>query len=81
MNVAVRLSSELARLAGAPRLTVELAQGATVDELRRAVEAAHPGLGGALGAALPLIRGNHVGPDHKLTAGEEIALLLPAAGG
>lgn len=81
MQVAVRLSSELARVAGIARLSVELDPGATVRDLRLAVEQRTPALGGALHAALPLIRGAHVGPDHALTAGEEVSLLLPAAGG
>lgn len=81
MQVAVRLSSELARVAGIARLSLELAPGATVQDLRRAVEERTPTLRGALDAALPLIRGTHVSPDHALTAGEEVSLLLPAAGG
>jgi len=81
MHVVVRLSNELARVAGIPRLTVELAPGATVSDLRHAVEQVNPVLRDALGAALPLIRGAHVGSDYTLQAGEEVALLLPVAGG
>ena len=81
MQVRVRLSGELARATGAPRIALDLADGATVGELRQAVEARHPELGGALTSALPVIAGSHASLDHVLRHGDEVALLLPAAGG
>lgn len=81
MLVNVRLSGELARVGGVPRLAVELADGATVAHARSVVEARMPQLAGALAATLPVIRGTHVDVDHPLQNGDELALLLPAAGG
>ena len=77
----MRLSAELARLAGAPRMSVELADGATVTDLIARVAASHPGVGGALGSALPVIAGAHASRERPLRGGEEVALLLPVAGG
>ncbi len=81
MTVHVRLSGELARICGAARLAVDLPEGATVAEVRAALVARVPALGDALKATLPLVRGAHVAPDAPLAGGDELALLLPAAGG
>lgn len=81
MQVNVRLSGELARIGGVPRLAIELVDGATVADARAALADRLPDLGDALGSALPIIRGTHVAADHRLGHGDELALLLPAAGG
>jgi molybdopterin synthase sulfur carrier subunit len=81
VEVRVRLSTELARLAGVPRLSVELGEGATVTDLMARVAASHPGVGDALRSALPVIAGAHASRERPLRAGEEVALLLPVAGG
>lgn len=81
MQVNVRLSGELARMSGTPRVAIELADGATVADARIALLTRLPELSGALDASLPLIRGSHVGAHHGLRHGDELALLLPAAGG
>ncbi len=81
MQVSVRLSGELARIGGVPRLALELADGATVAQVRALIEDRVPHLSGALDATLPVIRGHHVDVDHSLRNGDELALLLPAAGG
>ena len=59
-------------------LTLELPNGATVADLydRLAGE-----LGPALASALPLVEGEHVERQHRLSHGEEVALLTPVAGG
>ena len=57
MEVRVRLSTELARLAGVPRMSVELGEGATVTDLMARVAASHPAVGDALRSALPVIGG------------------------
>jgi molybdopterin converting factor small subunit len=81
VEVRVRLGADLAGVAGTARLAVDLAEGATVADLLRQLGAAHPGLRGGLASALPVIAGGHVGPERRLAGGEEVALLLPAAGG
>ena len=79
--VRVRLGAGLSSLAAAPLLTVELAEGATVDDLYARLRDDEPDLGRALRAALPVLRGEHVPRDRSLADRQEIALLLPISGG
>ena len=81
MRVRVRLGGGLNRLTAAPLLTVELADGATVDELLGHLRATRPELAPALGAALPVVDVEHVPRDRHLADRHEVALLLPVSGG
>ena len=81
MLVRVRLGSGLSRLAAAPLLAVELAEGATVDQLLTRLRTDQPELAPALRSALPVIAGEHVARDRRLADREELALLLPFSGG
>ena len=60
MEVRIRLDTRTARFAPAPLLSLELPDGATVDELYDRLANAHPELAPALGSALPLLQGSHV---------------------
>jgi molybdopterin converting factor small subunit len=79
--VRVRLGAGLSRLAAAPLLTLDLADGATVEDLYARLGDAQPELGPALRAALPVVAGEHVERDRRLADRQEIALLLPVSGG
>ena len=81
MNVTVRLSAGLAHTFGNPRLTVNLAKNATVADLLAHLQQQHPQLQPRLDIAIPLIAGRHASPTQRLKSGQEVALLLPAAGG
>lgn len=81
MQVRVRLGSGLARLAQAPHVTVDLADGATVEELLERLCDSDADLAPALRAALPVVAGEHVPRDRRLADREQIALLLPVSGG
>ena len=81
MRIAVRLGSGLSRLAGGPRLEVELADGATVGDLLERVAEDRPVLGSGMPSVLTVVRGNQVTGDRVLEEGEEVALLIPVAGG
>jgi molybdopterin converting factor small subunit len=81
VQVRVRLGPGLADVAGTARLAVDLGEGATVAELVERLGAEHPGIRPGLTGALPLIAGTHAAPERRLAGGEEVALLLPAAGG
>jgi molybdopterin converting factor small subunit len=81
LQVRVRLSGELARAAGGARAELEVPEGATVADLLVRLAARHPELEPALQRALPMVRGANAGRERALAAGEEVALLLPAAGG
>ena len=81
MNIRVRLSAGLAPVAGNSRLAVNLAEGATVADLVHQLRAEYPDLAQKLDTAIPMVSGKHASPSEQLTAGQEVALLLPVAGG
>jgi len=81
LQVRVRLGAGLSGLSAAPILTLEVPDGCTVADLYARLGAAEPELAPALGAALPVVAGEHVGRDRRLTHRQEIALLLPLSGG
>lgn len=81
MNIRVRLSAGLAQFAGNSRLVVNLAEGATVTDLLNHLRTEHPALAPRLDIAIPMVAGKHVTSSAQLTAGQEVALLLPVAGG
>jgi molybdopterin converting factor small subunit len=77
----VRLGAGLATAAGTRRLSVALPQGATVDTLLDRLTELEPDIAAGLGSALPVLRGTHAGRDQELSEGDEVALLIPVAGG
>jgi molybdopterin converting factor small subunit len=81
VRVRVRLGAGLSRFADAPLLSVDLAEGSSVDDLLAALGAEQPSLAPALSAALPVLAGTHVEREQRLQAGDEVALLIPVAGG
>ena len=81
MRVRVHLGAGLNRLSAAPLVTVDLPDGATVEDLLGYLREAQPELGPALRAALPVVGGEHAGPDRPLADRQEVALLLPVSGG
>jgi len=81
VHVRVRLGAGLSRFADAPLLSVDLADGGTVDDLLAALGTQQPSLAPALRSALPVLAGAHVDREQHLKAGDEVALLIPVAGG
>jgi molybdopterin converting factor small subunit len=81
VRVRVRLGGGLARLAAAPRLSIELSDGATVDDLSAALAEREPRLAPALANALTAVGGEQAERSRTLAAGEEVAFLMPVAGG
>jgi molybdopterin converting factor small subunit len=81
VHVHVRLGAGLATAAGTRRLSVALPQGATVDTLLDRLTELEPDIAAGLGSALPVLRGTHAGRDQELSEGDEVALLIPVAGG
>jgi molybdopterin converting factor small subunit len=81
MIVRIRLGSTLARFAPAPLLSLDLPDGATVEDVYASLTDATPELAPALASALPVLGGVHVERSRTLAPGEEIALLTPVAGG
>lgn len=81
MLIRVRLSAGLTPLVGNSRLSVSLSENATVTDLLDYLRAEYPALASKINSALPMISGRPVAPAHRLTEAQEVALLLPAAGG
>jgi molybdopterin converting factor small subunit len=81
VQVRIRLGSGIARLAQSPLLTLELPEGATIDELYESLGASHPELAPALRSALAVVGGSQVERRRPLRHGDEVALLLPVSGG
>lgn len=81
MRVRVRLGAGLSGLSRAPLLTVDLADGATVDDLYERLSETDPGLAPALRSALSVVAGEHVPRDRRLADRDQVALLLPVSGG
>jgi molybdopterin converting factor small subunit len=81
VQIVVRLGSGLATAAGTRRLRVELPQEATVDTLLGRLAEAEPAIAPALDSALPVLRGTHASGGQPLADGDEVALLIPVAGG
>ena len=81
MIVNVRLSGDLARRVGNARIRVTLVENATVSDLVAHLRQQYPAAEARIDLAVPIIAGQHVSPSAKLAAGQEVALLLPVAGG
>jgi MoaE-MoaD fusion protein len=82
MDVRIRLFAQLREAAGAEFLDAALPDGATVAEAMRVLEA-RPPLGELL-ARLPVrmaVNREVAGPEVRLRAGDELALLPPVSGG
>ena len=81
MKVHVRLSTGLAQATGTPRLVVDLTEEATINDLLTHLRETYPALDTKLHTAIPTVSGRHVSSTEPLSAGQEVALLLPVAGG
>ena len=81
MHVQVRFGGGLATAAGTSRRAVELPRDATVATLIEHLSELEPAIAGGLEAALPVVHGVHAMSDQQLADGDEVALLIPVAGG
>ena len=79
MNILVRLGAGLLFGNGMPRVTVTLGSGSTVDDLLGYLLVQYPDL--PINTAVPVIGGETVSRTRALFDGQEVALLLPIAGG
>lgn len=81
MTINVRLSASLARLAGSSHLWVTLAHESTITDLFNHLRANYPALDSKLEIAVAIISGRHTAPSQQLNDGEQVAILIPIAGG
>jgi molybdopterin synthase sulfur carrier subunit len=81
MQIHIRLSGALASSIGTPRLTLILRDETTVAELRDLLCQKYPDSASNLHIAVPITIGRHVSLSEKLVDGQEVAFLMPIAGG
>ncbi len=81
MRVTVRLSGELAAQIGRPRLGITLADSATVGDLTDLLRREYAASAFLIDTAVPILAGRHVTQFEPLADGQEVAFLLPIAGG
>jgi molybdopterin converting factor small subunit len=81
ITVNVRFSAALAQAAGSPRRRISLADGATVSALLDELATGFPHLANRLPHLVVAVAGRHVGREEPLADGQEVVLVMPAAGG
>lgn len=81
MTIPVQLWSYFRDLAGAPSITVEVAEGATVAEALASVYAAHPKLAALRNSTLIAVGVDYQDSGYVLKPGDDMSLFPPVQGG
>ncbi len=81
MKAKVRLFARLADLAGTRETEVELGEGLSAAEAFRTLCQRFPELAGHGDSLMYAVNAEYVSPDHRLRAGDELALIPPVSGG
>jgi molybdopterin converting factor small subunit len=81
VDLSLQLFAALRERAGRSELRLSgLAEGLTVEDLKRALERAHPELGSLAHVAV-VVGTSYARAGHKIGPGDELALLPPVSGG
>lgn len=80
-TIDVRLFAGLHQMTGTRELCVEVADGATVEDLYAAVAAVHPQVAGLLRTTACAVDEEYVPRSHVLRHGDRVALIPPVSGG
>jgi molybdopterin synthase catalytic subunit len=81
MRVRVLFFGVLKDLAGKAADDIDMAEGASVRDVIARYESAIPRLKGSLSSIALAVNREYAGPDARLKAGDEVALLPPVSGG
>lgn len=81
MRVVLKLFAIARQRAGRPEVAVELPEGATVADLKRAVAASHPELAPLLPGLLIAVANEYAPDDRPIPAEAEVAAIPPVSGG
>ena len=81
ITINVRLSSQIADTLGTNRVSVTVDEASTVSDVKEEIKKKHPDTEDQLDGTLPVISGKMVNSDQQISQGENIAFLIPAAGG
>jgi molybdopterin converting factor subunit 1 len=81
MTIPVQLYALARDLAGAPRLELELSDGATVADLKGALVKARPALARIERSLLVAVNGEYAADSMRLSSRDEVACFPPVSGG
>jgi sulfur-carrier protein len=81
MRVTVKMFAAAREAVGASEITIEVADGATVTDLRRAMKADYPQLSALVDRAMFAINAIYANNEVLLSTGSEIACIPPVSGG
>jgi molybdopterin converting factor subunit 1 len=81
VKLTVKLFGARVERVGREREAVDLPDGATAGDVVRTVAARHPGAAGILERISVAVNLEVVPPEHRVSPGDEVALLPPVAGG
>ena len=81
MRIPVALFARYREAVGRGRVEVEVAEGATVEDVWTALATAHPALTRYRPHTLFAVGTDYVSPTHRVRAGEEVACFPPVSGG
>jgi len=77
----VRVNGRLAEEFGVSRLSITVRTPATILDVLDALGTEYPESISTIGEAIPFVSGRHRNATEELQSGQEITLLMPAAGG
>ncbi|MPZ47994.1 MAG: molybdopterin converting factor [Dehalococcoidia bacterium] len=81
MKVNLRLFAALHDLVGARQVSLELEDGATIDDLKARLSEVYPALQPMIKTVVCAIGEEYVSPSERVPAGAEVALIPPVSGG
>lgn len=81
MRVVVQLFALARQRAGRSEVTLDLPDGATATDLRRALAQDHPALAPLAPSLLIAVDAEYAPDDHPIPPGAEIAAIPPVSGG
>jgi molybdopterin synthase catalytic subunit len=81
MKVTVKLFARLREIVGERTLEQELGEGATVEDLLRALQAEYPGLAQVTARTIVSVNEEFAAPDTLLQDGDDVAIFPPVSGG
>jgi molybdopterin converting factor subunit 1 len=81
VRIPVTLFARYREAVGRGRVEVEVAEGATVEDVWTALATAHPTLTRYRPHTLFAVGTDYVQPTHRVRAGEEVACFPPVSGG
>jgi molybdopterin converting factor subunit 1 len=81
MHIRMRYFAALREITGLHEETLDMAEGATVADMRAHLLERYPALAGALARAVSAVNHQYVTPETTLTEGDELVFIPPVGGG